>query len=114
MPRPMPDRRLGAVARHSVRGACSVTVTVVFRPRGSQVRSTGSAIRSGDGDESWVICGGVGRCTECRRGITMLRKIRIALVVTIMAVAAVSSAGSASALGFYRGGDFGYFGFGGP
>jgi hypothetical protein len=42
----------------------------------------------------------------------MLRKLRIALVVTIMAVAVASSADSASALGFYRDGDFGYFGFG--
>ena len=44
----------------------------------------------------------------------MLRKLRIALVVTIMAVAVASSADNASALGFYRGGDFGLFGFGGP
>ena len=44
----------------------------------------------------------------------MLRKLRIALVVTIMAVAVASSADSASALGFYRDGDFGSFGFGGP
>ena len=46
----------------------------------------------------------------------MLRKFRIALVVTIMAVAVAvaSSADGASALGFYRGGDFGLFGFGGP
>ena len=44
----------------------------------------------------------------------MLRKVRIALVVTIMAVAVASSADSTSALGFYRGGDFGLFGFGGP
>jgi hypothetical protein len=49
----------------------------------------------------------------------MLHKIRIALVVTIMAaavtimaVAVVSPAGHASALGFYSGGDYGYFGFG--
>ena len=48
------------------------------------------------------------------RRITMLRKLRIALVVTIMAVAVASSADSASALGVYRGGDFGLFGFGGP
>jgi hypothetical protein len=61
-----------------------------------------------------VICGGVCRCTEWRRWITMLRKVRVALVVTIMAVAVASSADSASALGFYRGGDFGLFGFGGP
>ena len=46
--------------------------------------------------------------------ITMLRKLRIALVVTIMAVPVASSADSASALGFYGGGDFGLFGFGGP
>jgi hypothetical protein len=44
----------------------------------------------------------------------MLRKVGIALVVTIMAVAVASSADGASALGFYRGGDFGLFGFGGP
>ena len=44
----------------------------------------------------------------------MLRKLRLVLVVTIMAVAVASSADSASALGFYRGGDFGLFGFGGP
>ena len=44
----------------------------------------------------------------------MLRKLLIALVVTIMAVAVASSADSASALGFYGGGDFGLFGFGGP
>jgi hypothetical protein len=31
-----------------------------------------------------------------------------------MAVAVASSAHPASALGFYGGGDFGYFGFGGP
>ena len=78
-----------------------------FRPR---VRLPGApvarAIRSGTGYESWVICGGVSRCTESR-WITMLRKLRIALVVTIMAVAVASSADSASALGFYRGGDFG-------
>jgi hypothetical protein len=62
-----------------------------------------------------VICGGVCRCTERRRRrITMLRKLRIALVVTIMAVAVASSADGASALGFYGGGDFGLFGFGGP
>jgi hypothetical protein len=48
----------------------------------------------------------------------MLRKTRIALVtrvalvVTIVAISVVANAGSASALGFYRGGDFGYFGFG--
>jgi hypothetical protein len=70
-------------------------------------------IRSGTGYESRVICGGVGRCTEWR-WITMLRKVRTALVVTIMAVAVASSADSASALGFYGGGDFGLFGFGGP
>jgi hypothetical protein len=61
-----------------------------------------------------VICGGVCRCTEWRRRITMLRELRIALVVTIMAVAVASSADGASALGFYRDGDFGLFGFGGP
>jgi hypothetical protein len=71
------------------------------------------AIRSGSGNESCVICGGICRCTEWRR-ITMLRKLRIALVVTIMAVAVASSADSASALGFYGGGDYGLFGFGGP
>jgi hypothetical protein len=43
----------------------------------------------------------------------MLRKLRIALAVTIMAVAVASSADTASALGAYRGGDYGYFGFGG-
>jgi hypothetical protein len=43
----------------------------------------------------------------------MLRKLRIALVVTIMAVAVASSADTASALGFYRGPEFGLFGFGG-
>jgi hypothetical protein len=43
----------------------------------------------------------------------MLRKLRIALVVTIMAVAVASRSDSASALGFYRDGDFGLFGFGG-
>jgi hypothetical protein len=42
----------------------------------------------------------------------MLRRLRIALVVTIMAVAFASGADSASA-GFYREGEFGYFGFGG-
>jgi hypothetical protein len=48
----------------------------------------------------------------------MQQTIRIALVVaimaaavTIMAVAAVSPADHALALGFYSGGDFGYFGF---
>jgi hypothetical protein len=48
----------------------------------------------------------------------MLHKIRIALVVTIMAaavtimaVAVVSPADHALALGFYRDGDFGFFGF---
>jgi len=48
----------------------------------------------------------------------MQQTIRIALVVTIMAaavtimaVAAVSPADHAVALGFYSGGDFGYFGF---
>ena len=48
----------------------------------------------------------------------MLHKIRIALVVaimaaavTIMAVTAVSPADHALALGFYRDGDFGLFGF---
>jgi hypothetical protein len=61
-----------------------------------------------------VIGGGVCRCTERTRRITMLRKVRIAFVVTIMAVAVASSADSASALGFYRGGHFGLFGFGGP
>ena len=85
-----------------------------FRPR---VRLPGApvtrAIRSGTGYESSVICGGIGRCIE-RRWITMLRKVRIALVVTIMAVAVASSADSASALGFNRSGDFGLFGFGGP
>jgi hypothetical protein len=85
-----------------------------FRPR---VRLPGApvarAIRSGTGYESRVICGGVGRCIEWR-WITMLRKLRIALVVTIMAVAVASSADGASALGFYRDGDFGLFGFGGP
>jgi hypothetical protein len=65
----------------------------------------------GTGYESTVICGCVCRRTEWRR-ITMLRKVRIALVVTITAVAvAVASADGASALGFYRGGDFGLFGF---
>jgi hypothetical protein len=59
-----------------------------------------------------VICGGVCRCTERRRRIT-LRKLRIALVVTIMAVAVASNADSASA-GFYRGGDYGLFGLDGP
>jgi hypothetical protein len=53
--------------------------------------------------------GGACRCTESRRRITMLRKLRIALVVTIMAVAVASSADSASALGFYRGGDYALF-----
>jgi hypothetical protein len=43
----------------------------------------------------------------------MLRRVRIALVVSIIAVAVASSADSASA-GFYREGDFGLFGFGGP
>jgi hypothetical protein len=70
------------------------------------------AIRSDTGYESWVICGGVCRCTE-RRRITMLRKRRIALVVAIMAVAVASGADSASALGVYSGGDYGWFGFGG-
>ena len=44
----------------------------------------------------------------------MLRKLRIALVVSIMAVAVASSADSASALGFYRGGDFGFSASVGP
>jgi hypothetical protein len=43
----------------------------------------------------------------------MLSKFRIALVLTVLALAAVSAVDSASA-GFYREGDFGYFGFGGP
>jgi hypothetical protein len=43
----------------------------------------------------------------------MLRKLRIALVVTIMAVAVASSADSASA-GFYRGGEYILFGFDAP
>jgi hypothetical protein len=43
----------------------------------------------------------------------MLRKIRIALAVTLFALAAVSAVDSASA-GFYSGGDYGLFGFGGP
>jgi hypothetical protein len=50
-----------------------------------------------------VICGAC-RCTEWRR-ITVLRKLRIRLAVTIMAVAVASSADTASALGAYRGGD---------
>ena len=41
----------------------------------------------------------------------MLHKIRIALAVTILALAAVSAVDSASARGFYSGGNFGYFGF---
>ena len=50
----------------------------------------------------------------------MLRKTRIglvariAVVVAIVAVSVMSNAGSASALGFYRGGDFGLFGFDSP
>jgi hypothetical protein len=60
-----------------------------------------------------VGCGGVRRCTERTRRITMLHKLRIALVVTIMAVAVASNADSASA-GFYRGGDYGLFGLDGP
>ena len=45
----------------------------------------------------------------------MLHKIRIALaVIAIVAVAVVFTPGSASALGFYREGDLGYFGFGSP
>ena len=44
----------------------------------------------------------------------MLRRVRIALVVTIMALAVSSSADGASALGVYRGDDYGLFGFGGP
>src|SRR5262245_12176086 len=52
--------------------------------------------------------------------ITMLHKTRIglvariAVVVAIVAVSVMSNAGSASALGFYRGGDFGLFGFDSP
>jgi hypothetical protein len=38
----------------------------------------------------------------------MLHKIRIALAVTILALAAVSAVDSASARGFYNGGNFGY------
>jgi opacity protein-like surface antigen len=40
----------------------------------------------------------------------MLHKLRIALAATVLALAAVSAADSASA-GFYGGGVFGYFGF---
>jgi len=43
----------------------------------------------------------------------MLHKLRIALAVTLLALAALSAADSASA-GFYRDGDFGLFGFGEP
>ena len=43
----------------------------------------------------------------------MLHKTRFTLaVIALVAFTLVSTAGSASALGFYRGGDFGYFGFG--
>ena len=41
----------------------------------------------------------------------MLHKLRIALAVTLLALAAFSAADSASA-GFHHGGDFGLFGFG--
>gem|GEM_PF-4014179 len=45
--------------------------------------------------------------------ITMLNKTRFALaVIAIAAITLVSTAGSASALGAYRGGDYGLFGFG--
>jgi hypothetical protein len=44
----------------------------------------------------------------------MLRKIRIALALATLALAAVSAVDSASALGFYGGGDYALFGFGGP
>jgi hypothetical protein len=43
----------------------------------------------------------------------MLHKLRIALAMTVLALAAVSAVDSASA-GFYREGDFYLFGFGGP
>jgi hypothetical protein len=43
----------------------------------------------------------------------MSNKFRLALAVTVLALAAVSAVDSASA-GFYRGGDFYLFGFGGP
>ncbi len=43
----------------------------------------------------------------------MLNKTRFALaVIAIVAVTVVSTAGSASALGAYRGDDYGLFGFG--
>jgi hypothetical protein len=46
-------------------------------------------------------------------GITMLHKTRFALaVIAIVAVSVLSTAGSASALGVYGGGDYGLFGFG--
>jgi hypothetical protein len=43
----------------------------------------------------------------------VLNKLRIAIAVTFMALAAVSAVDSASA-GFYAGGDYYLFGFGGP